>query len=246
MLRNSSFDSMKRKSSSPSPSVLPLEPAPPPSPPSGRGMRSPFRYSLLPGSTYSRTPPSRPWWNDGSRRSSAGMAIFSPSPTSAMPRPRTTSRIASWMWRRARRRKRCRLLRLLPFGFRRRSMMFKIACLPPSFARGPLPGLLDAHVPLDEAPHLALGISALHHPRHELGVLLLGLGILLRAEADHRQQVLDLAEHPPLDHLAQLLVRRPGRVLAVVLGACPQRELHDLVAEVLRVGDAGWLLDLRE
>ena len=80
----------------------------------------------------------------------------------------------------------------------------------------------------------------------ELGVLLLGRAVLLRAEADHRQQVLDLAEHALLDDLAQLLVACPGRVAAVVLGPRPQRELHHLVAEVLRVGDAGRLLDLRQ
>ena len=79
---------------------------------------------------------------------------------------------------------------------------------------------------------------------HELAVLLLGLAVLLRAEADHRQQVLDLAEHPPLDHLADLLVAGPGRVAAAVAGPGAQRELHHLVAEILRVGDAGRLLDL--
>jgi hypothetical protein len=36
----------------------------------------------------------------------------------------------------------------------------------------------------------------------------------------------------------------PGRVLAAVLCPRPQRELDDLVAEILRVGDARGLLDL--
>ena len=70
------------------------------------------------------------------------------------------------------------------------------------------------------------------------------VAVLLRAEADHRQQILDLAEHPLLDDLADLLVAGPGRVLAAVVGPRAQRELDDLVAEVLRVGDAGRLLDL--
>ena len=40
-------------------------------------------------------------------------------------------------------------------------------------------------------------------------MLLLGVGILLGAKADHRQQILDLGEHAPLDDLAQLLVGLP-------------------------------------
>src|SRR5215213_3978809 len=55
---------------------------------------------------------------------------------------------------------------------------------------------------------------------------------------------LDLGEYPLFDHFANLLVAGPGRVLAAVLGPRPQRELDDLVAEVLGVGDAGRLLDL--
>ena len=77
-------------------------------------------------------------------------------------------------------------------------------------------------------------------------VLLLGVAVLLGAEADDREQILDLAEHAPLDDVADLLVARPIRVLAAVARPRPERELHDLVAEVLRIGDAGRLLDLRE
>ena len=89
-------------------------------------------------------------------------------------------------------------------------------------------------------------IAALDHALHELLVLLLGLAVLLLAEADDGQQILDLAEHAPLDDFADLLVAGPARVLAAVLGARAQRELDHLEAEVLRVGDAGRLLDLGE
>jgi hypothetical protein len=60
------------------------------------------------------------------------------------------------------------------------------------------------------------------------------------------QQVLGVGEHLLLDHRAQLLVAGPHRVLAGVVGAGPQHEVDDLVAEVLRVGQAGRLLDLLE
>src|SRR5262245_55795176 len=99
--------------------------------------------------------------------------------------------------------------------------------------------LLDPHVPLDQPADLARCVAALDHALHELLVLLLGLAVLLLAEADDGQQVLDLAEHAPLDDLADLLVGGPARVLAAVLGARAQRELDHLEAEVLRVGDAG-------
>ena len=101
-----------------------------------------------------------------------------------------------------------------------------------------------AHVPLDEPADLPLGIAARDHALDEFAVLLLGLAVLLRAEADHRQQILDLAEHPLLDHLADFLVAGPGRVLAAALRPRPQRELHHLVAEILGIGDPGRLLDL--
>jgi hypothetical protein len=45
---------------------------------------------------------------------------------------------------------------------------------------------------------------------------------------------------------AQLLVAGPQRVLAAVVGARPQHEVDDLVAEVLRIRDARRLLDLLE
>src|SRR5712692_3427703 len=77
-----------------------------------------------------------------------------------------------------------------------------------------LPGLVDPHIPFDEPAHLALRIAARHHPGEKLGVLLLGLRVFLRAEADDRQEILDLAEHPPFDDLTQLLVRGPGRIAA--------------------------------
>src|SRR5215831_16397189 len=105
-------------------------------------------------------------------------------------------------------------------------------------------GLLHAHVPFNQAADLALGVAARRHALHEVVVLLFGLAVLLGAERNHRQQILDLREHALLDYLADLLVAGPGRVLAAVVGPGAQREFHDLVAEVLRIGDARRLLDL--
>src|SRR5690606_39368317 len=62
---------------------------------------------------------------------------------------------------------------------------------------------------------------------------------LLGAEADYRKQILDLTEHPLLDDFADLFIRRPARVLSAVLRASPEGELDHLIAEVLRVRDAG-------
>src|SRR6478752_9689595 len=100
-------------------------------------------------------------------------------------------------------------------------------------------GLLHAHVPFDEPANLALGVAALHHACDEFAVLLLRLAVLLGPERDDRKQVLDLGEYPLFDHLANLLVGGPGRILAATLRPRAQRELHDLVAEVLGIGDPG-------
>src|SRR5215212_4564975 len=167
------------------------------------------------------------------------MATFSPCPTSATLRLRKASCTADLTSTRARARNRWRLLRLFPFGLARRSTMFMFIGLALRPARRCLAGLVHAHVPLDETTHLALGITALDHTIDKVGVLLLGLGVPLAAEADDRQQILHLAEHAPFDNLAQLLVRSPGRVARTVRGTRAQRELDDLVAEVLRVGDTG-------
>src|SRR5580700_3873360 len=105
-------------------------------------------------------------------------------------------------------------------------------------------GLFHAHIPLHESANLTLGITALHHSRDKLAVLLFGIAVLFRTERDHRKQVFDLGEYPLFDDFTNLLIAGPGRVLAAVLGPRPQRELDDLVAEVLRIGDAGGLLDL--
>src|SRR5690606_25550463 len=64
--------------------------------------------------------------------------------------------------------------------------------------------LLHPHVPLDQAPDLALGVAAGDHALDELAMLFLRLAVALRAEGDHRQELLDLAEHAPLDHLPDL------------------------------------------
>src|SRR5215831_16917009 len=96
-----------------------------------------------------------------------------------------------------------------------------------AFASGSA-GLLHSHVPFDQAADLALGIAASHHAPDELAMLLLGLAVLLRAEGNDRQQILDLREHPLLDDLADLLVAGPGRVLAAVVRARAQGEFDDL------------------
>src|SRR6516162_6851054 len=106
------------------------------------------------------------------------------------------------------------------------------------------PDLFHAHVPFDEPPDLPFGIAVLHHPSDEIVVFLFGLAVLLRAERNHRQQVLDLREYPLFDHFADFFVRGPGWILAPVTNARPQRELHHLVAEILGIGDARGLLDL--
>src|SRR5258708_4484600 len=105
-------------------------------------------------------------------------------------------------------------------------------------------GLLHAHVPFDEPANLTLGITASHHPRDKLAVLLFGIAVLFRTKRDNRKKIFDLREYPLLNDLANLFVAGPGRVLAAILRPRPQRELDDLVAEVLWVGDARGLLDL--
>src|SRR5437764_14664427 len=115
-----------------------------------------------------------------------GMATSSPCSTSATLRLRSASCTADLTSTRARARNRCRLLRLLPFGLARRSPMFIDA--DSGRPAGCLAGLVDPHVPLDQPADLPLGIAALDHALDEVGVLLLGVGILLGAEADHRQQ----------------------------------------------------------
>src|SRR3984885_13963668 len=89
-----------------------------------------------------------------------GMAIFSPCSTSATLRLRKASCTADLTSARARSRNRWRLLRLLPFGFWRRSTTFINASLYRRPAKemapgdGPSTGFVHAHVPLDETAHL--------------------------------------------------------------------------------------------
>src|SRR6185312_7104445 len=104
--------------------------------------------------------------------------------------------------------------------------------------------LFYAHVPLDQSADLPLGVAALDHARDKVVMLLFCLAVLLRTEGNDGKQILNLGEYPLFDHFANLLVAGPRRILAAVLGPRPQREFDDLVAEILRVGDAGRLLDL--
>ena len=105
-------------------------------------------------------------------------------------------------------------------------------------------GLLHAHIPFDESANLTLGITAPHHARDKLAVLLLGIAVLFRAKRDSGKKVSDLREYPLLDNLANLFVAGPERILAGILRPRPQRELDDLVAEILTVGDARRVFDL--
>src|ERR1700734_1875708 len=101
-----------------------------------------------------------------------GIVTFSPPATSPSLRRFSASASASRTSPRARSMQRWRLVRLLPLGLGRRSMMFIGA---KAFFLGlESPGLVDAHVPLDEAPHLALSIATRHHAIQEIGMLLLG------------------------------------------------------------------------
>src|SRR5216683_2795903 len=107
-------------------------------------------------------------------------------------------------------------------------------------------GLLHSHVPFDEPANLTFGITASYHALDKLAVLLLGIAVLFRAKRDNRKKVFDLREYPLLDDLANLFIAGPGRVLAAILRPRPQRELDDLVAKVLWVGDTRGLLDLAQ
>src|ERR1700730_11489753 len=156
MSRNSSFERVNSKESSPDPSGLPSEP-PPPLPSDGRGISSPTTYSLLPGTMYSLRPVRREWRKDGSLIPLVGIDTFSPLPTSATLRLRKASWTAAFSSALARAMKRWRLLRLWPFGFERRSTMFITAA---SYSASPR--LVDPHVPFDEPADLALGVAARH------------------------------------------------------------------------------------
>src|SRR5215469_9993968 len=124
-----------------------------------------------------------------------GIETFSPPSPSPSLRRFSASAIASFTSCLARSMKRCRLARLLPFGLGRRSMIF----IAPNRSSADLPRFVHPHIPLDEAPDLPRRVAARGHALEEVVVLLLGFAVLLGPEADHRQQVLDLAEHALLD-----------------------------------------------
>ena len=56
-------------------------------------------------------------------------------------------------------------------------------------------------------------------------------------ERDDGKQVFNLRENPLFDYFTDLFIARPGGILSTILGARPQREFDDLVAEILGVGD---------
>src|SRR2546430_17505696 len=89
--------------------------------------------------------------------------------------------------------------------------------------------LLHPQVPFDEPANLTLGITAPHHPRDKLAVLLFGVAVLLGPKRDNRKEVFDLREYPFFDDFANLLIAGPGRVFPTVLSAGTQREFDNLV-----------------
>src|SRR3546814_17769584 len=96
-----------------------------------------------------------------------------------------------------------------------------------------LPLLTHSFPTLLASDLLAFRIAPVHHPLDEIGVLLFGLAVLLGPETDYRQQILDLAEHPALDHFADLLVGCPRRVFPVIGSPGPECELDHFVPEIL-------------
>src|SRR5260370_34961481 len=115
-------------------------------------------------------------------------------------------------------------------------------CIAPR-ASASLAGLLPAHNPFDEPPNLTLGITAPHHARDKLAVLLFGIAVLFQAKRDNGKKVFDLREYPLFDDFADLFIAGPGRVLAGTLRRPPQRTLDHLIPEIVRSGDARCLLD---
>src|SRR5690349_17486832 len=205
---NSSRDSENTNSSSPSP-WPPSVPRPWPPPPFGRGMRSPVLYSRLPGSTNSRSPP-WPKLNEGSEMSLRGTCTTPPCSMSLKLRSPIIFLTAPWICDLYRRRNRARFTSLLPRLLGRRSMSWNmslslIAC---AWSRR----LVHAQVPLGEQADLLLRVALGDHARDEVLMFLLFVGRGLRVERDHREQVLGVAEHLLLDHLAQLLVAVPRGV----------------------------------
>src|SRR5579862_5863491 len=263
MSRISSCVIVNSKSSSLSPLSAASLPRPAPSPERGFLISSPVENSLLPGSTKSRSPALF-----GSRRKRGSLVpfvdilILRSLARSATEESLSDFCTASRIWLRARRRKRWRLPSDLPLGFRRRSTKWVMrhqlsfpAERRDSGARGREPrweertrsfhlGPLPSRELRSRSPGMTSELPRLVHAHDELVVLGLRVAVLLGLERDHRQQILDLGEHAFLDDRADLLVRRPRRVLALVLRTVAQRELDDLVAEVLGVRDAGRLLDL--
>src|SRR5574343_1024887 len=183
-----------------------------------------------------------------------GIPIFSPLSRSRRPRLAMASATALRIWPLKRRMKRLRLMELLFLLSCRRSTMRTVMTPPvvrwslvgtgPAGPSVRLAALSDAQIPLAEQAYLLFGVSLVDHAVDEVLMLLLLVRTGLRIEGDDRQQVFRIREHALFNDRPQLLVTGPGRVLAVMLGAGPQHEIHDLVAEVLRVADAGRLLDL--
>src|SRR5579871_1329049 len=108
------------------------------------------------------------------------------------------------------------------------------------------PRLVHPHVPFNKPPYLPRRVTAREHAFDEFVVLVLRVRVFFRFKTDDGKKIFHLAEHPLFDDGADLLVRRPGGILAVVGRAIAERELHDFVSEILWVGDSRWLFDLRK
>src|SRR6202043_1405942 len=95
-------------------------------------------------------------------------------------------------------------------------------------------GLLHSHIPFCEPPNLTLGITAPHHARDKLAVLLFGIAVLFQAKRDNGKKVFDLRKYPLFDDFANLFIAGPGRVLAGILPRRRKQKRAPPFSETLR------------
>src|SRR3546814_14270825 len=110
----------------------------------------------------------------------------------------------------------------------------------------PLSRLLHAHIPFHQAPYLPLSVPARDHPIDKFVMLLLGFAVLLGPETDDREQLLDLAEHPPFDDVADFLIGIPGGIASVIARTHQHCNLQHLCTDALGHVDHGGLFDKRK
>ena len=215
-------ESVKVKSSSPSPRSLAL---PCPSrfapPPWGAVDRSPENWSVC-RVHRSRIPPPWPWWKHGLGNVASGMDVSAPmSDVRSRRRGDGVRPICLCIWRRNRRgcRPTCSCLRTAVDDLRPSRCSHALwPAPPPSAGRRGRQLTLRTRRYHSHNRRTCLGVALVHHAGDEVLVLLGLVGAGLGVEADDRQQVFGVGEHLLLDHQAQLLVAGPARVLALVVG----------------------------